>query len=180
MDFYTTAQSISLAPAEKAQVKAAQSRIKAAEAHAAPFCGCGPNGEPSAPQLKINELAEKYKVEPSAAIAKEIAEQALLHEAAKGISGHLGGICEALRVETSKALFPLAQELTARTIAELDRQLKAAITGLEKIDGMNDAIADIVARHRRQVEIGNYDVAELADRPGCALPWIVGNFEAAA
>jgi hypothetical protein len=69
--------------------------------------------------------------------------------------------------------------LTARTIAELDKQLAAAVDGLAKIDGMEDAIADIRARHRRQVEIGNFDVAELADRPGCALPWIANNFEAA-
>jgi hypothetical protein len=179
MDFYTTAESIKLTPAEKETIKSAQARIKAAEAHAKPFCGNGPDGEPSAPQLKINELAEKYKEEPSAEIAKAIAEQALLHEAAKGISAHLSGICQALREECSKALQPLAETLTGRTIKALDDQLAAAVAGLEKIDGMQDAIADIRARHARQCEIGRYDCTELAGRPGTALPWIANTFGAA-
>jgi hypothetical protein len=179
MNFYSTAESISLAPAEKAQVKAATARIKAAESFSVAYGDEGSNGERSVNQLKIAELAEKFKAKPSAEIAAEIAKHALLHEASKAVSGHFGGICAALRDECSKALFPLAQELTARTIAELDKQLAAAVDGLAKIDGMEDAIADIRARHRRQVEIGNFDVAELADRPGCALPWIANNFEAA-
>jgi hypothetical protein len=112
-------------------------------------------------------------------LAAEIAKHALLHEASKAVSGHFGGICAALREEISKEMLPLADSLTGRVIAELDKQLAAAVAGLEKVGGLEDSIADIRARHRRQVEIGNYDCAELADRPGCALPWIVGNFEAA-
>ncbi len=179
MDFYTTAQSIKLTAAERETIKAATARIKAAEAHAAPFCGSGPNGEPSAPQLKIYELAEKYKAEPTAEIAKAIAEQALLHEAAKGISAHLGGICEALREETSTALLPLAQELTKRTIGELDRQLAAAVAGLEKVGGLDDSIVELRARHARQVQIGNYDCGELAESHRDALRWIASTFEVA-
>ena len=180
MDFYTTAESIKLTAAERETIKSATARIKSAEAHAAPFCGNGPDGEPSAPQLKIYELAEKYKEKPSAEIAKAIAEQALLHEAAKGISAHLGGICEALREECSKALQPLAETLTGRTIKALDDQLAAAVAGLEKVGGLEDSIVELRARHARQCEIGRHQLIELADRPGTTLPWIVGNFEVSA
>ena len=177
MDFYSTAESIKLTAAERETIKSAQARIKSAEAHAAPFCGNGPNGEPSAPQLKIAELAENYKEKPSAEIAKAIAEQALIHEAARGISAHLGGICQALREECSKALQPLAETLTGRTIKALDDQLAAAVAGLEKIDGMEDAIADIRARHARQVQVGNYDCGELAESHRDTLRWLVGSFQ---
>jgi hypothetical protein len=179
MDFYSTAESIKLTPAERETIKSAQARIKAAEAHAAPFCGNGPNGEPSAPQLKIYELAENYKEKPSAEIAKAIAEQALLHEAAKGISAHLGGICQALREECSKALQPLAETLTGRTIKALDDQLAAAVAGLEKVGGLEDSIAELRARHARQVQIGNYDCAELAESHRDTLQWLAGTFEIA-
>jgi len=179
MDFFSTAQSISLAPAEKAQVKAAQARIKTAESFSVAYGDEGSYGERSVNQLKIAELAEKFKAKPSAEIAAEIAQHAVLHELAKAISGHLGGIVAALRKEVSTEMLPLAEALTASVIKALDEQLAAAVDGLGKIDGMQDAIADIRARHARQVQIGTHELAELADRDGTALPWIANTFGAA-
>jgi hypothetical protein len=179
MDFYTTAESISLAPAEKAQVKAAQARIKAAEAFSVAYGEEGSYGERSVNQLKIAALAEDFKAAPSAKTAAEIAQHAVLHELAKAVSGHFGGIVAALRKEVSTEMLPLAEALTARVIKALDEQLAAAVDGLGKIDGMQDAIADIRARHARQVQIGTHQLAELADRDGTALPWIANTFGAA-
>jgi hypothetical protein len=179
MDFYQSASTISLAPAEKAQVKAAQARIKSAESFSVAYGGEGSCGERCFNQLAIAELAEKFKAKPSAELATEIAQHAVLHENAKAVSGHFGGIVADLRKETSTALLPLAQELTKRTVAELDRQLDLAVTSLQKVGGLEDSIAELRTRHRRQCEIGRFDVAELADRPGCALPWIANNFEVA-
>jgi hypothetical protein len=177
MDFYDTAQSIKLSAAEKETIKSAQAKIKSAEACCCCYGTSGLDGEPSPSQLKIAELATTFKAAPSAELAAEIARHALIHENSKAISGHLGGIVSALREECSKALQPLAETLTGRTIKALDDQLAAAVAGLEKIDGMQDAITDIQARHRRQVEIGRYDVAELAESHRDALGWLVGTFE---
>lgn len=179
MDFYTTAESIKITPAERETIKSAQAKIKSAEAACCYYGTSGLDGEPSPAQLKINELATTFKAAPSAELAAEIARHALIHENSKAISGHLAGIVSALREETSKELLPMAQELTARTIGELDKQLAAAVAGLERIDGMQDAIADIRTRHARQCEIGRYDCTELAGRPGTALPWIASTFGAA-
>jgi hypothetical protein len=176
MNFYDTAQSIKLTTAEKETIKSAQAKIKSAEACCCCYGTSGLDGEPSPSQLKIAELATTFKAAPSAELAAEIARHALIHENSKAISGHLGGICQALREATSKELLPLAQELTARVIAELDRQLAAAVASLAKINGMADAAADIQARHRRQVEIGNHDCAELAESHRDALGWLVGTF----
>jgi hypothetical protein len=177
MNFYDTAQSIKLTAAERETVKSAQARIKAAETCCCCYGTSGLDGEPSPSQLKIAELAATFKAAPTAELAAEIAKHALYHENAKAISGHLAGICEALRIETSTALLPLAQELTKRTIAELDKQLAAAEASLAKINGMEEAAADIQARHRRQVEIGTFDVAELAETHRDTLRWIVGSFQ---
>jgi hypothetical protein len=177
MDFYTTAESIKLTAAEKAQVKAAQVRIKTAESFSVCYGDEGSYGERSVNQLKIAELAATFKAAPTAELAAEIAKHALYHENAKVISGHLAGIVSALREETSRELLPLAQELTARVIAELDKQLAAAVASLAKINGMDDAITDIRARHARQVQIGRFDVAELAETHRDALRWILGSFQ---
>ena len=179
MDFYTTAESIKLTAAEKENIKSAQAKIKSAETCCCCYGTSGLDGEPSPAQLKITELATTFKAAPSAELASEIARHALIHENSKAISGHLAGIVSALREETSKELLPLAQELTKRTIAELDKQLKAAITALEKVDGMDDAIADIRTRHARQCEIGRFDVAELAESHRDTLRWLVGSFDIA-
>jgi hypothetical protein len=176
MNFYDTAQSIKLSAAEKETIKNAQAKIKAAEAHAKPYGGNGPDGEPSAPQAKITELAATFKAAPTAELAAEIAKHALYHENARAISGHLGGIVSALREEISKEMLPLAEALTGRVIAELDKQLQTAVVGLEKIGGLEDSITDIQARHRRQVEIGRYDCGELAESHRDALQWLVGTF----
>jgi hypothetical protein len=177
MDFYTTAESIKLSAAERETIKNAQARIKAAETCCCCYGTSGLDGEPSPSQLKIAELAATFKAAPTAELAAEIARHALIHENSKAISGHLAGIVSALREETSKALLPLAQELTKRTIVELDKQLAAAVAGLEKIDGMEDAIADIRARHARQVQVGNYDCGELAESHRDTLRWLVGSFQ---
>jgi hypothetical protein len=176
MDFYTTAESIKLTTAEKETIKSAQAKIKAAEACCCCYGTSGLDGEPSPSQLKIAELAATFKAAPTAELASEIAKHAMLHENSKAISGHLGGIVTALREEISKEMLPLAEALTGRVIAELDRQLAAAEAGLAKINGMAAAIADIRARHRRQVEIGNHDCAELAESHRDALGWLVGTF----
>jgi len=176
MNFYDTAQSIKLTTAEKETIKSAQAKIKSAEACCCCYGTSGLDGEPSPSQLKIAELAATFKAAPTAELAAEIAKHALYHENAKAISGHLAGIVYALREATSTELLPLAQELTKRTIGELDRQLAAAEAGLEKISGMADAAADIRARHARQVQIGNYDCAELAESHRDALGWLVGTF----
>jgi hypothetical protein len=177
MDFYTTSESIKLSAAEKETIKSAQAKIKSAEACCCCYGTSGLDGEPSPSQLKIAELAATFKAAPTAELASEIARHALIHENSKAISGHLGGIVAALREEVSKELLPLAQELTARVIAELDKQLAAAVASLAKINGMEETAADIQARHRRQVEIGNHDCGELAESHRDALRWIVGSFQ---
>jgi hypothetical protein len=179
MDFYTTAESIKLTPAEKETIKNAQAKIKAAEACCCCYGGPGLDGEPSPSQLRINELGATFKAAPTAELAAEIARHALIHENSKAISGHLGGICQALREECSKALQPLAETLTGRTIKALDDQLAAAVAGLEKVGGLEDSIAELRARHARQVQIGNYDCAELAESHRDTLQWLFGSFDIA-
>lgn len=175
MDFYTTAQSIKLTPAERETVKSAQAKIAAAGTFASPFNATGLDGEPSQSQLKMRELTRQFMSAPSAKLADELAQLALFHENSKAISGHFEGIVSAVREETSRALLPLAQSLTARAIAALDQQLDLAVTSLQKVGGLQDSIAELRARHARQVQIGNYDCAETVARHE-VLPWISNNF----
>ncbi len=179
MDFYQSAAAIKLTPAERETVKSAQARIKSAESFSVCYGDEGSYGERSVNQLKIAELAEKFKAKPSAELAAEIAQHAVLHELAKAVSGHFGGIVADLRKKASKDLLPLAEVLTARVIAELDKQLDLAVTSLQKVGGLDDSIVELRARHARQVQIGTHELAELTDRDGTALLWIVNNFEAA-
>jgi hypothetical protein len=163
MDFYKTASTIKLTAAEKQQVKAAQDRLAKAHTIIAAYGTEGLQGEPSPAQNRIAELGEKFKAEPTPELAAEIAQQVILHANANAISLHLGGHTENLRTAISKELEPLARELTKRTIAALDEQLATAITGLEKIGGLEDSIAELRTRHARQCEIGNHDCGELCE-----------------
>ena len=176
MEFYTSASALKLTAAERETIKAAQAKIKAVESFGAPYGAPGLSGEPSPTQLKMHELAGKYTAAPSAKLAAEIAQLVLLDQSAKAVAGHFAGIGTAVRAECAKSLLPLAQALTARVTAELDKRLHAAVASLEAIHGMNEAIADIRARHARQVEIGNYDVAELAESHRDSLGWLVSTF----
>ena len=176
MEFYTSASALKLTAAERETIKAAQAKIKAVESFGAPYGAPGLSGEPSPTQLKMHELAGKYTAAPSAKLAAEIAQLVLLDQSAKAVAGHFAGIGTAVRAECAKSLLPLAQALTARVIIELDKQLHAAVASLERIHGMAEAIADIRARHARQVEIGNYDVAELRESHRDALGWLVSTF----
>ena len=176
MLFYTTAAALKLTTTERETINAAQAKIKAVESFGAPYGAPGSGGEPSPTQLKMHELAGKYTAAPSAKLAAEIAQLVLLDQSAKAVAGHFAGIGTAVRAECAKSLLPLAQALTARVIAELDRQLHTAVASLERIDGMTEAIADIRARHARQVEIGGFDCAELAASHRDALGWLVSAF----
>ena len=176
MEFYTSACALKLTAAERETIKAAQAKIKAVESFGAPYGAPGIDGELSPTQTKIIEAGGRFTAKPTAALAAEIASLVLLHENAKAVAGHFAGIGTAVRAECAKSLLPLAQALTARVIIELDKQLHTAITGLEKIDGMAEAIADIRRRHARQVEIGNFDCAELSESHRDALGWLVSTF----
>ena len=176
MEFYTSASALKLTAAERETIKAAQAKIKAVESFGAQYGAPGIDGELSPTQTKIIEAGARYTAKPTAALAAEIAGLVLLHQNAKGIAAHFQGIGTNLRTEISRGLLPLAQTLTARVIVELDKQLHAAVASLEKIHGMTEAIADIRARHARQVEIGSFDCAELAESHRDALGWLVSTF----
>jgi len=177
MNFFESAKNLSLPAAEKSAVKNATDRIAKAQALSNPFAGESQLHQTASPTAnKIAELAEKFKASPSAELAAEIAEQTILLANLQAVANQFGGINTQLRHEVSRSLEPLAKELTARTIAELDSQLKSAVDGLEKIGGLPDTITELRAKHQRQVEIGNYDCGELAESHRDCLQWLTSAF----
>jgi hypothetical protein len=176
MDFYQTAAALKLTPAEKKELTSARDRINRACELTHAFAAPGASGERSPIQIKIGEVAEKWKAEPTPELAEELAQLFLLHENSRSISAGFGGLTTTLREQLSAEVLPLAKQLTARTIAELDSQLAAIVAGLEKLPDMGEVIADSRAKRARQVEIGNYDFTELAQGHRDALAWTLGTF----
>jgi flagellar biosynthesis/type III secretory pathway protein FliH len=177
MDFYSTAKAVSLTSKEKAAIKAATDKIEAAAAVSAKYGGIQSLTEAQAPAgLELAAMVEAFKKEPTEAQAEAIAQQAILINNLPAVAATFGGISTSLRNEVAIALVPLANELTPRVIKELDKQLKAAVEGLAAIGGLDDTAAELRTKHARQVEIGNYDTAELSQGHRCALAWLLSTF----
>jgi hypothetical protein len=177
MEFYNTAAALKLTPAEKKQITDARDRINLACQLTHAFASTGASGERSPIQIKIGEVAEKFKAEPTPALADELAQLFLLHENSKSISAGFGGLTTTLREELSASMIPLAKELTRRTVLDLDAQLETVIKGLEKLGGgMDTTIADFRTKHARQVEIAGYEFSELAQNHRCAFAWVSSTF----
>ena len=177
MNFYNSAKAIALTPKEKAAIKAATDKIEAAAKVSAKFGGIQNLTEAQAPAgIKMAEMVEAFKKEPTVEQAEAIAQQAILVHNLSAVAATFGGISTSLRNEVATALIPLANELTARAIQELDKQLKAAVEGLAAIGGLDDTAAELRTKHARQVEIGNYDTAELSQGHRCALAWLLSTF----
>jgi hypothetical protein len=177
MDFYITAKAIALTSKEKASIKAATDKIDRAAQVSAKYGGIQSLTEAQAPaELELAAMVEAFKTEPTEAQAESIAQQAILIHCLPAVAAQFGGITTQLRNEAATALIPLANELTARAIQELDKQLKAAVEGLAAIGGLDDTAAELRTKHARQVEIGNYDTAELSQGHRCPLAWLLSTF----
>jgi hypothetical protein len=177
MNFYDTAKTLTLTTKEKASIKAATDKIEAAAAVSAKYGTAQNLTEAHAPAgIKMAEMVEAFKKEPTVEQAAAISQQAILIHNLSAVAATFSGISTQLRNEVATALIPLANELTARTIQELDKQLKAAVEGLAAIGGLDDTAAELRTKHARQVEIGNYDTAELSQGHRCPLAWIISTF----
>jgi len=177
MTFYDSAKTLTLTTKEKASIKAATDKIEAAAAVSTKYGGIQSLTEAQSPAgIKMAEMVEAFKKEPTAEHAESIAQQAILIHCLPAVAAQFGGISTQLRNEVGTALIPLANELTARTIQELDKQLKAAVEGLAAIGGLDDTAAELRTKHARQVEIGNYDTAELSQGHRCPLAWLLSTF----
>jgi hypothetical protein len=177
MNFYDSAKTLTLTTKEKAAIKAATDKIDRAAQVAAKYGGIQSLTEAQAPAgLELAAMVEAFKTEPTEAQAEAIAQQAILIHCLPAVAAQFGGISTQLRNEVGTALIPLANELTARTIQELDKQLKAAVEGLAAIGGLDDTADELRNRHQRQVEIGTYDCGELSQGHRCPLAWIISTF----
>jgi len=177
MTFYDSAKTLTLTSKEKASIKAATDKIEAAAAVSAKYGTAQNLTEAHAPAgIKMAEMVEAFKKEPTVEQAESIAQQAILIHCLPAVAAQFGGISTQLRNEVGTALIPLANELTARTIQELDKQLKAAVDGLAAIGGLDDTAAELRVRHARQVEIGTYDCGELSQGHRCPLAWLLSTF----
>jgi|694.fasta_scaffold28283_5 hypothetical protein len=177
MEFYQTASALKISAAEKQQVTAARDRLALACQLTQPYAAPGASGERSPIQIKIGEVAEKFKASPTPELAEELAQLFLLHENSKSISAGFGGLTTTLREELSASMIPLAKELTRRTVLDLDAQLETVIKGLEKLGGgMESTIAEFRIKHARALEVAGYDFSQLAQNHRCAFAWVSSTF----